>query len=195
MNLKHLILFSALFRINDGGQNTTNSQNGKKTKKSLLQKLQFADVPDFDVEFIYEEVYSPDGIANQLLQNFFNWFCPTVFWFTFLPFYNRLEPIFDPKNNQRVFGDVPVFNVTEIYQTTFSPEGVLIQMVQNFWNFFISTMFWLTYIPVYERLFPIFDTDVENQGLEAPTVTESRNDHFQETRRIKSVENQSIECD
>ena len=49
----------------------------------------FADVPDFDVEFTYEEVYSPDGIANQLLQNFFNWFCPTVFWFSFLPFYER----------------------------------------------------------------------------------------------------------
>ena len=46
-------------------------------------------------------------------------------------------------------------------------EGVLIQMVQNFWNFFISTFFWLTYIPLYERLFPIFDTDEENQGTES----------------------------
>jgi hypothetical protein len=188
MNLKHFILFSVLIRINHGGgkysQNDTDSSGGKTPRKSLLQKLQFADVPDVDVEFVYEEVFSPDGIANQLLQNFFNWFCPNVFWFTFLRFYTRLEPIFDPKNNQRegekVFGDVPVFNVTEIYQTTFSPEGVLIQEVQNFWNFLMSSMFWLMYIPFYERLFVVFDTDIETQGLEAPSVTQSRNDEFQD---------------
>ena len=119
MILTRFLIFSALFRINLCGQDQT--QNGKKTKKDLLSKFQFADVPDFDTEFIYEEVYSPDGIANQLLQNFFNWFCPTIFWFTFLPFYNRLSPIFAPANNQRQFADAPTFNVTEIYQTTFSP--------------------------------------------------------------------------
>ena len=121
MILIRYLLLSALFQLNHGGQEKVNKRNDKNPKKDFLNKFQFADVPDFDTEFIYEEVYSPDGIANQLLQNFFNWFCPTVFWFTFLPFYNRLAPIFAPANNQRQFADAPTFNVTEIYQTTFSP--------------------------------------------------------------------------
>ena len=54
-------------------------------------------------------------------------------------------------------------------------EGVLIQMVQNFWNFFISTFFWLTYIPLYERIFPIFDTNVENQGTESDNNNNNKN--------------------
>jgi hypothetical protein len=57
----------------------------------------------------------------------------------------------------RFFGDPWSFNMTTVYVTTFSPEGVMIQMVQNFINFFVSTMFWLAYIPFYERLFPVFD--------------------------------------
>jgi hypothetical protein len=39
----------------------------KMRKKDFVKLLQFADVPDFDVEFIYEETFSPDGIANQVL--------------------------------------------------------------------------------------------------------------------------------
>jgi hypothetical protein len=39
-----------------------------------------------------------------------------VFWITYVPFYNRLSPIFAPENNQKLFGDIPIFNVTEIYQ-------------------------------------------------------------------------------
>jgi len=117
--------------LNDGGQEKFSKRNDTIPKKGFLSKFMFADVPEFDTEFVYEEVYSPDGIANQLLQNFFNWFCPTVFWFTFLPFYDRLRPIFAPANNQRQFADAPNFNVTEIYQTTFSP-GL------NFKNLFLS---------------------------------------------------------
>ncbi len=83
-----------------------------------------------------------------------------MFWLKFLPFYQRLSPIFAPANNLRdnvkLFGDVQTFNVTDIYQSTFAPEGVLILLVQNFLNFFVNTFFWLTYIPFYERITPIF---------------------------------------
>jgi len=61
------------------------------------------------------------------------------------------------------FGDPWFFNMTTVYQTTFSPEGIMIQMTQNFFNFFVSTMFWLSFLPFYERLFPIFDMDHNNE--------------------------------
>ena len=35
----------------------------------------------------------------------------------------------------------------------------MIQLVQNFFIFFSDTMFWLTYVPFYERLFPVFVTN------------------------------------
>ena len=98
--------------------------------------------------------------ASNCFQNFFNWLTSTVFWLTFVPFYRRVRPIFQPDNNERLFaGDVPTFNVTEIYDSTFSPEGVLIQLTQNFFNFFSNTMFWLSYIPIAERLESIFMKD------------------------------------
>ena len=34
----------------------------------------------------------------------------------------------------------------------------MVQMVQNFFNFTANTFFWLSYIPFYHRLFPVFDT-------------------------------------
>ena len=61
------------------------------------------------------------------------------------------------------FGDPWVFNMTTVYQTTFSPEGIMIQMTQNFFNFLVSTMFWLSFLPFYERLFPIFDMEHNNE--------------------------------
>ncbi len=178
MHLIKLLLFSILFQLNGGENEKVKFKNDKKLNrrkdKDWFSKFMFADVPDFDVEFVYEETYHPDLIANQLLQNLFNWFSPAVFWFTFLSFYNRLAPIFAPENNlrqnEKLFGDVPIFNVTEIYQTTFSPEGVLIQEVQNFFFFFASSMFWLAYVPFYERLFPIFDTLGESEGTETATL-------------------------
>ena len=63
---------------------------------------------------------------------------------------------------ERIFGDPWSFNITTVYQTTFSPDGIMIQMVQNFFNFFAGTMFWLSYLPFYERLFPIFDEERNN---------------------------------
>jgi hypothetical protein len=32
-------------------------------------------------------------------------------------------------------------------------------MTQNFWNFFSNTMFWLCFIPVYERFLPVFKSN------------------------------------
>ena len=191
MLLVKLILFSCLFQINDGEiqkpKHKSDKKLTRKKDKDWFSKFMLADVPDFDVEFTYEETYHPDLIANQLLQNLFNWFSPAVFWFTLLSFYNRLAPIFAPPNNfrqdEKVFGDVPFFNVTEIYQTTFSPEGVLIQEVQNFFNFFISSMFWLTYVPFYERLFPIFDTEGDTEGTETATLApQTRRDDEDEVK-------------
>ena len=45
------------------------------------------------------------------------------------------------------------------YKTGLSADGVMIQLVQNFFIFFSDTMFWLTYVPFYERLFPVFVTN------------------------------------
>ena len=195
----------------------------------------FADVPQFNVTFIYYGVYSPTGVAIQLVQNFFNWFSTTMFWLSYTPFYTRLVPLFAPANQRSIesifnpvpyfkyflfyrqeeveetkddmlwqktdvterkrgvvttvkspflfvehlktffygeellnegearFGDPWIFNMTTVYQTTFSPEGIMNQMVQNFFNFFAGTMFWLSYLPFYERLFPIFDMEHNNE--------------------------------
>ena len=137
MQLTKLFMLSAsLIQINfiiglSGGQKDETTKL-KLRKKDFFKLLQLADVPDFDVEFVYEETFSPDGIVNQLIQNFFNWFCPTVFWFSYLPFYNRLSPIFDPANNLRLFGDIPIFNVTEIYQVpNFAFLSIAFQLVPN----------------------------------------------------------------
>ena len=91
MLLTTTLLFFALIPINDGGKNQHQSTKNitKASNTTFWSKFMFADVPDFQVDFINEQTFSPDGIANQLLQNFFNWFCPTVFWFTILPFYQR----------------------------------------------------------------------------------------------------------
>jgi hypothetical protein len=192
----------------------------------------FADVPQFNATFVYYGVFSPTGVAIQLVQNFFNWFSSTMFWLSYTPFYNRMFPLFSPANQRSVesifnpvpyfkyflfyreeeetnqdmfgrkmdvsggkgvpttvkspflliehlktffygeellsegearFGDPWVFNMTSVYQTTFSPEGIMVQMVQNFFYFFAGTMFWLAYLPFYERLFPIFDIDHTNE--------------------------------
>ena len=38
----------------------------------------------------------------------------------------------------------------------------MVQLVQNFFNFTANTFFWLSYIPFYHRLFPVFDTNGNN---------------------------------
>ena len=93
MLLTNTLLLFALIPINDGGKNQRRSTKNitRASNTTFWSKYMFADVPDFQVTFINEQTFSPDGIANQLLQNFFNWFCPTVFWFTILPFYNQSQ--------------------------------------------------------------------------------------------------------
>ena len=58
-------------------------------------------MPDFDVSKIYDGVFSPNGIAVQMVQNVINWFGSTVMFFPFIMFYERLSPIFSPENKQR----------------------------------------------------------------------------------------------
>ena len=67
MLLTRWLIFSALFPLNCRlGKAQKEDEKVKMRKKDFLKLLQFADVPDFDVEFIYEETFSPDGIANQV---------------------------------------------------------------------------------------------------------------------------------
>ncbi len=60
------------------------------------------------------------------------------------------------------FGDVVTVNVTHAYIDAFSPDGVMIQMTQNFFTWVGSPLFWLTYIPFYERFYPIFAIQESN---------------------------------
>lgn len=133
----------------------------------------FEDIPNFNVDNIYYQTFSPEGISIQLIQNFYNWFTSTVFWIAYMSFSSRLSPLFSQvvNNNQqrfvqefespRIFGDVPQFNLTNIYATTLNPQGILVQMVDNFFNFVSNTIFWLSYLPFYERLSVIFVTNEE----------------------------------
>jgi hypothetical protein len=38
-------------------------------------------------------------------------------------------------------------------------------MVQNYFDFFANTLFWLSYIPFYERLFPVFAVNNEEESF------------------------------
>jgi hypothetical protein len=49
-------------------------------------------------------------------------------------------PIFEPGNNQKLFGDQPTFNVTDIYFSTFTPEGVLVQELMLLTTYFMKTI-------------------------------------------------------
>ena len=70
----------------------------------------------------------------------------------------------DESDNPRFFGDVPKYNVTYIYQNAFAPDPFFVLQIQNFVNFFISTMFWLAFIPFHERLLPIFEPNEDGVG-------------------------------
>jgi len=63
-----------------------------------------------------------------------------------------------------LFADVPFFNVTVIYYGTFSPTGIAIQMLQNFLNLFSTSIFWISYTPFYERMFPLFAPENQRSG-------------------------------
>ena len=86
--------------------------------------------------------------------------------------------------SQRFFGDNPNFNATEIYELTFFPESIVTQMVQNFYNFFNPTMFWLMYIQFYERLGPIF---VSTTAEEIPNIGALSAAEFNISRKIAEI--------
>ena len=45
------------------------------------------------------------------------------------------------KSEPRFFGDVPTYNVTTIYTSTFSYDGIMQLQIQNFFNFFTRCQF------------------------------------------------------
>ena len=77
--------------------------------------------------------FFPEPVVTQMVQNFFNFFNPAMFWLTFLPFFHRLGPIFAANattSSPETFrsADVPDFNVANIYFDTFSPDGIADQV-------------------------------------------------------------------
>ena len=60
--------------------------------------------------------------------------------------------------------NVAFSNKLTLFCLIFFQDGVMIQMVQNYLDFFANTLFWLSYIPFYERLFPVFDVNRTDQG-------------------------------
>ena len=155
-----VLLTTILFQIILAQEIKGRSKKSKYPNSLKNETDSFLEVPDFDVNYVYVTAYSPNAVGTQLLQNFFNWFTTSVFWITFLSFYKRIYPVFFPQNvrsdKAKIFGDILSVNATDVYELAFFPEPVVTQMVQNFFNFFNSSMFWLLFIPFYERFLPIF---------------------------------------
>ena len=131
-----------------------------------------ADVPTYNVTQIYSSVISADGVMQFQIQNFFNFFTSTMFWLSFIPLYERLFPIFVEKENSTSpsdkfgFADVPNFNVTTIYEETYLPDTIAIQLLQNFFNWFTGTVVWFPLMVLYDRLFPIFSPANNQRSLD-----------------------------
>ena len=130
----------------------------------------FGDIPSLNATEIWQLTFYPESVATQMTQNFFNFFNSSMFWLLWIPFYERLSPIFltnqtaDSKEEehwQSRAADIPDFNVTNIYYTVYSPNGIAVQLLQNTFVWFTSSLFWLYFTPFYSRLTPIFS--VANQ--------------------------------
>jgi hypothetical protein len=80
---------TGIANLNEQTTNTTNLSVYKNRENETGNENQFVDIPDFNVNIIYYTVYSPNGIAVQLLQNFFVWLTSSLFWLYFTPFYTR----------------------------------------------------------------------------------------------------------
>jgi len=122
----------------------------------------FGDVSSPNVTYVYQQTFFPSGVMQQVTQNFFNFFVSTMFWLSYVPFYERLAPVFAPNHDEESestpfsLNDSPDFNATNIYEQTYSPDGIGIQLLQNFFNWFTSTIFWLTLLPFYGRVYAMF---------------------------------------
>ena len=106
------------------------------------------------------------------LQNFFNFFISTMFWLAYIPFYERLLPVFVDSNlehnelNRNPFYDVPDFNITSIYEETYLSDTIAIQLLQNFFNWFTATTVWFPFMVMYNRLYPIFSPQNNQRSFE-----------------------------
>ena len=180
----------------------------------------FGDIPIFNATNVYQSTFSPEGVLNQMVQNFFNFFSNTMFWLSYIPVYEKFRPLFETEDSNVTdetdesnvtdepaesnvteepaeinasdetyilneeagtdetnslneeagtarFADVPQFNTSYIYFNVYSPTGVAIQLVQNFFNWVTSTSYWLAYTPFYERMLPLFSPANNQRNIES----------------------------
>ena len=158
---KCFFLFSLFAWTND----ETDSEDFPQTPRL------FGDILAYNVTNIYTSVFTTTGLAQFQIQNFLNFFISTMFWLSFIPFAERLYPVFFEKNyNEQFtklgFADVPDFNVTVIYQQTYFPDTIAIQLLQNFFNWFTGTVVWFPFMMMYDRMYPIFSTENNQRSLE-----------------------------
>lgn len=154
----------------------SSSADSVLTSVADFEERFFGDVPQFNVTDIYDSTFVPEGIAQLLIQNFFNFFVNTMFWLTYLPLSERIDPIFDPENLNATldsFVPVPQFNVSNIYIQTFEPDWIGVQLLQNFFNWFTSTVMFFPFLLFYDRLTPVFAPEnnlnrlnIENERFE-----------------------------
>jgi hypothetical protein len=57
------------------------------------------------------------------------------------------------------WGSIPRMNISVYLQTIFEPHNALVHVSQNFFNFCMSTLFWVAGAVVYYRVNPILDDD------------------------------------
>ncbi len=106
-----------------------------------------------------------------------------MFWLSFIPLYDRLFPIFvgsgqnsTDQFNKFAFHDVPDFNVTTIYEETYLPDTIAIQLLQNFFNWFTVTVIWFPFMGLYNRIYPIFAPQNNQRSLDYEADTEACTD-------------------
>ena len=57
------------------------------------------------------------------------------------------------------WGDIPRLNISVYLQTIFEPHNALVHVSQNFFNFMMYSIYWITAAAVYFRVNPIADND------------------------------------
>jgi hypothetical protein len=127
---KHFQLFFFSFLLLIKNQETSDKSNFLSDGSSGDPRF-VGDVPKYNVTYIYQNSLAPDPFFVLQIQNFINFFISTMFWLAFIPFHERLLPIFEP-NKDGVgsigFVDVPDFQVKQIYLGAFAPDTIAVQV-------------------------------------------------------------------